>query len=161
MKDALDKARLNYSGLEVYGTPRRLVLLIENISTHQAEIHEELLGPSVSIAFMPDGSLSKAGLGFIKAKGLHESVLYRQKTDKGEVLAAKITSPGQATKDLLGGILLDLIKSIPFKKRMRWESSGESFVRPIRRLLCLYDKSVVALSYADVGSGNLSQAIDF
>lgn len=156
MKEALDKARLNYTGLEVYGTPRRLVLMVNNISTHQEESLEELLGPSVAIAFMPDGSLSKAALGFIKAKGLSENALYRQKTDKGEVIAAKVVIPGQATKDLLVEILNQLMRLMPFKKRMRWESSGESFVRPIRRLLCLFDKSMVPLSYADVISGNLS-----
>lgn len=156
MKEALHKARLNYSGLEVYGTPRRLVLMIDNISTHQADMSEELLGPSVSIAFSPDGSLSKAGLGFIKAKNLSESAIYRQKTEKGEVIAAKITSAGLATKDLLPAILVDLMRTIPFKKRMRWESSGESFARPVRRLLCLLDNNYIELKFADVVSGQVS-----
>jgi len=156
MKEALHKARLQFSGLEVYGTPRRLVLIINKISERQEGMSEELLGPSVSIAFMPDGTLSKAGLGFIKAKGLSESAIFRQKTEKGEVIAAKITSAGLATKDLLPAILVDLMRSIPFKKRMRWENSGESFARPVRRLLCLLDTSYVEVSFADVISGEVS-----
>jgi glycyl-tRNA synthetase beta chain len=156
MKEALEKARLSYKNLEVYGTPRRLVLMAENISSHQEDTSEEILGPNISLAFMPDGSLSKAACGFIKAKGLSESDLYRHKTDKGEVIAAKIVIPGRATKDLLPAILVDLMRSIPFKKRMRWESSGESFARPVRRLLCIFDNNLVPINFADVSSGNIS-----
>jgi glycyl-tRNA synthetase beta chain len=156
MHEALSAARLEFSGIHTLGTPRRLVLMVDAISTRQQELSEEILGPNVTIAFEASGELSKAGLGFIRAKNLPESAVYRQKTDKGEVLAAKLVNPGQETKDLLPPILINLMRAIPFKKRMRWESSGENFARPVRRLLCLYDANYLAVNFADVSSGKVS-----
>lgn len=161
MDDALTKARLPHRGIKVFGTPRRLVLMVDELASRQPDFSEEILGPNVSIAFDQQGALTKAGLGFVRAKGLDESAVYRKKTDKGEVLAAQVLEPGQASKDLLPQLLLELMRAIPFKKRMRWESSGESFARPVRRLLCLYDGSYLPLSFADVLSGNTSSGHRF
>ena len=161
MKEACDKARLSYSGLETYATPRRLVLMIDNLATSQEAMSEEILGPSVAIAYEPDGGFSKAGLGFIKAKKLDPSAVFKQKTDKGEVLAARISSAGQKTQDLLPGLLVELMRSLPFKKRMRWESSGESFARPIIRLLCLFDNNYINFNFAGVSSDKFSRGHRF
>jgi glycyl-tRNA synthetase beta chain len=153
MSAALAKANLSFSGLKTFGTPRRLVLMIDDLAKTQPDLEEELLGPSVAIAYNKDGTLSPAALGFIKAKGLSESQVYKTMSAKGEVIAAKMMHKGKATAEILPPLLLDLIRSIPFKKRMRWESSGESFARPIRSLLALFDAKPLSITYADVQSG--------
>lgn len=155
------KMSLAHSEIEVWGTPRRLVVLIENLANKQDDIEEEVLGPKSAIAFDASGALTEAGLGFMKAKGLTEADTYRKKTEKGEVIAAKKRTVGAMTKELLPTLLVDMMRVIPFKKRMRWDSSGDSFARPVRSLLCLYDTEYLNLRFADALSGETSQGHRF
>lgn len=161
MEQALAKAQLPYSGLKTFGTPRRLVLMIDNLALGQPDVEEEITGPNAASAYKSDGSLTPAALGFIKAKGLSESQIYRAITAKGEVLAARVTRKGLPTNELLPAIFLELMRTIPFKKRMRWDNSGDTFSRPVRWLLCLFDGNYLPLSFADVRSGSTSRGHRF
>lgn len=155
-KEALFKANLSYNGLETYGTPRRLVLMIDDLAICQPDVIEEISGPSVEMAHKSDGSLSPQALGFLKAKGIKESDLYKKSTAKGDVLAAKIVRKGLSTKDIVPTIFREILKTIPFKKRMRWDNSGDSFARPVRWLICFFNNDFLPLSFADVRSDNFS-----
>lgn len=155
-KDACLEKRLEAKGISVEATPRRLVLMCDDLAIGQPDSEEEILGPSVAIAYESPGVLSKAGQGFIKAKGIELSALYTKKTDKGEVIAAKVSSKGQKTSALLPAIMHEMLSKIPFKKRMRWDSSGESFARPIRWMLLLFNGEYLSVRYADVTSSSLS-----
>lgn len=157
----LKNARLSFKQCVTYGTPRRLVVLVDDLSSKQEDLVEEVLGPNVKFAYDDKGNLSPAGLGFVKSKGLDASALYRKMTDKGEVIAAKKLESGRTTKDLLKEILLASMRAIPFKKTMRWEASGDVFARPIRWLVCLYDQELVQFKFADVETGNLSRGHRF
>ena len=114
-------------------------------------------GPSIAIAYLPDGKLSPAGLGFLKAKGVLPSQIYKKDTEKGQVIAAQVVRQGQQTKDLLPSILVEMMRAIPFKKRMRWCQSPDTFSRPVRGLVCLYDGQYLPMTYADAASSNQSR----
>lgn len=161
LDDGLRELRLAHSEIKVLGTPRRLVVLIDELAVNQADLQEEIAGPSVNIAFDQDGKLSKAGLGFVRAKGLDESQVYHKSTDKGDVIAARLVMPGRRTLELLPELLIDMMRKIPFKKRMRWDGSGESFARPVRWLLCLFGGEQLPLAFADVNSGKESRGHRF
>jgi glycyl-tRNA synthetase beta chain len=152
--------RLSYGSIEVLGTPRRLVLIIEDLALSQPDLEEEVLGPHINIAYQ-DQNLSKAGLGFIKSKNLDEKKIYKKITDKGEVIAGLKIEKGRKTKDILPELLLATMRAIPFKKRMRWDRSGESFCRPVIWLLLLLDGEVLPMQFADVKSNNLSRGHRF
>lgn len=156
VENALADARLSHNGIKTYGTPRRLVLMIDDLKESQPDIEEEITGPSVASAYKSDGTLSPAALGFIKAKGLSESEIFRLASPKGEVLAARVKRAGMPTSVILPPILLELLRTIPFKKRMRWDNSGDTFARPIRWLVCLFNNKVFPLFFADVESGTFS-----
>jgi glycyl-tRNA synthetase beta chain len=155
MQEALLKARLLHTPVEVLATPRRLVIMIEDLALSQEQISEEILGPRADIAFSEHG-LSDAAFGFIKAKNISPSAVYKKKTDKGEFLAASVTTLGLNASEILPELLINLLRAIPFKKRMRWENSGESFARPVRRLLCLFGNTYLDFRFADVASGKNS-----
>lgn len=157
MKSKLED--LGFLGVKIktYGTPRRLVLIIKGLKDKQDDIKEEVIGPNVKIAYEPNGiELSKAGLGFIKSKGLGVKDLYKKQTSKGDVIAGVKFIKGKMLEEVLPKLLLDLLRKIPFKKRMRWESSGESFARPIRWILFLLNNRAIDFKFADVVSGNKS-----
>lgn len=158
IRDFLDESftqlKLEHRDLEVFGTPRRLVVLA-SIAEKQTDITEEITGPNVQAAYV-NGDMSPAALGFMRAKGLDKSQIYHKATDKGEVLAATMVKNGEMTKTLLPPLFVDMLTKIPFKKRMRWDASGDTFARPLRSLMCLFGSEYLDISYANITSSNTS-----
>lgn len=146
MKNFLEKAlleeRLDFSSIETYGTPRRLVVFIKDLKQKQEDFSEEILGPRAEF--------TQAIEGFCKSKNILPQNLYKKSTPKGEILAAKIDVKGKLTKDILPGLLYKMMVEIPFKKRMRWELSGDTFLRPVRWLVLLFNGEHLSLKFADV-----------
>ena len=70
--DELDAAALWREGVHIRatGTPRRLVLFVENIPERQQDRSVEVSGPPVKAAFDADGNPTKAALGFAKSQGV-------------------------------------------------------------------------------------------
>lgn len=159
--DKLAALNLSHEGLQSFATPRRLVVLADNIDIQQKDTQEEILGPLVSQAYTVDKEFSPQGLGFLKAKGIDKDKVYIKKSGKNEVIAALIDKPGLLTKDILPGLLVEMMHAIPFKKRMRWTKSDDSFARPVRWMVCLYNKEYLNISFADVVSANESRGHRF
>jgi glycyl-tRNA synthetase beta subunit len=61
-------------------------------------------------------------------------------TEKGTFWWAQYRHPGYVTKDLLAHLYAYLLSGIRWPKSMFWGNSKESWVRPIRNLLCLYEE---------------------
>ena len=69
----LDEHQLTTSKVSVYGTPRRLAVLIEGLPIQQSDRSLEIKGPAVGSAFVkgdPQGEPTKALLVFVKSKGI-------------------------------------------------------------------------------------------
>ena len=66
----LAAARLEHKGVRALGTPRRLAVIVKQLGERQPDLREEVVGPPVSAAFAPDGSLTKAGQGFAAKNGV-------------------------------------------------------------------------------------------
>lgn len=134
-------------------TPRRLVLLAEDLDLVQGQREEIVVGPPESIAYK-DGELTKAGQGFARSQGVGVDELFVQETAKGRYLALKKVIGGQKTADLLPEICQRIIKGLPFAKKMRWEPSGLLFGRPIRWLLALLGSEIVPVVLGELEAAN-------
>lgn len=108
---------IEFSGSKAYATPRRLAVLIENLPVGQPDKTVEKRGPAVQAAFDASGTPSKAAEAFAKSCGVTVDQLGRLKTDKGEWLAFNQHVPGQATADLIPGIIAQSIAALPIAKR--------------------------------------------
>lgn len=135
---AFREARLDFSGLSVMGTPRRLVLHVEDLAEHQRPLSQEILGPPVSAAFDKEGHPTKAALGFAKTNGVEVSALTHKQTEKGERLMFLREESGEEAKKVLELILPDLIRNLPSPKSMRWGNKRFVFVRPIQWVLSMF-----------------------
>jgi glycyl-tRNA synthetase beta chain len=160
MEEELKNLRLTHKGIKTLGTPRRLVLMIDGLAEKQPDHEEEVLGPSTSIAYGAQG-LSKAGAGFIKSKGLLEKDIYKKSTEKGEIIAGMKLLVGEKTANILPQVLVSMLRKMPFKKRMRWNSSNESFARPVVWLLALLSGKVLPVNFAGVSSADESRGHRF
>ncbi|TLN25416.1 glycine--tRNA ligase subunit beta, partial [bacterium] len=152
---SLSAGRVPFEEINVYGTPRRLTLHITGLALTQPDAVEEVMGPSVTVAFGPDGALTKAGEGFARSKGAAPADIYRVVTDKGEYIAVKKTLKGCDTALLLKEELPRWMAKIPFRKSMRWGSGETAFARPIHWILALLDGEIVDFEYAGVKSGRM------
>ena len=128
--DILEKNAL-LCEFEFYYTPRRLVLWHPEFSTKQNDREEEVFGAPLSVAYK-DGVATPAALGFAKKCGVSVDALLSTNKDGKEVLYFKQVVAGVASKDLIGLMVDEFLKSLNFGKSMRWGSLEESFIRPIR-----------------------------
>ncbi|GAB4151515.1 MAG: glycine--tRNA ligase subunit beta [Cyanobacteria bacterium J069] len=151
---------LTPSAVNVYGTPRRLAVVIEGLPEQQPERVEEAKGPSVQAAFK-DGQPTKAAEGFARSRGLSIEDFEIRKTDKGEFVFVKQTIPGRPTPEVLTELIPDWIFKLEGKRLMRWGDGDQRFSRPIRWLVALWDEEVLPLTLVNgaetVTSDRLSQ----
>jgi glycyl-tRNA synthetase beta chain len=146
----MDALRIPYKNLKVYGTPRRMAFIAEEIPEAQADSSTEFKGPSAKIAFGPDGKPTKAALGFARGKGVapedlvvKDNYIYAVKHVKGAQISA-----------LLPGLLQDILTSLTFPtKNMRWADFDFKFIRPVRWLVALFGTDVVPVAITDIKSG--------
>ncbi len=157
----LDNARLSYSEVKTFATPRRLVLCIKGIPSVQPDAETCAMGPAKSIAFGPDGKPTRAAEGFARGQGLDVESLELVATDKGEYVAAVKKESGRPTPDLLTEMLPRLVSGISFRKSMRWGDLDVRFARPVHWLVALFDGIVVPFSFGNIQSGNISRGHRF
>ncbi len=157
----LAEARLDYAGMDVIGTPRRLVLKVESLSEQQPEARIENRGPKKAAAFDAEGKPTRAAEGFARSQGLAVGDLEIKDSDGTEYLYAIKTVPGQAAEIVLESLLPELILALPFPKSMRWAYYPVRFGRPIRWLVALFGSSVVSFEIAGVASGRTSMSHRF
>jgi len=150
----LKEHRLACSGVRTFGTPRRLVLVVEALSGRQAAVVKETMGPSKAVAFDAAGAPTKAAIGFAGSQGVTIADLEVRQTPKGEYLCAVKREQGVPTASLLAEVLPGLITGLSFPKAMRWNDTGVRFARPIRWLLILYAGKVVPINVGGVVAGN-------
>ncbi len=157
----LHAAELTFTGSKAYATPRRLAVFIENLSTAQPDKTVEKRGPAIQAAFASNGSPSKAALGFAVSCGATFDQLERLKTDKGEWLSFTQAVKGQATENLIPGIIRQSIAGLPVAKRMRWGAFNTEFVRPVHWAVLLYGDSVIKTEILGLETGAATQGHRF
>jgi glycyl-tRNA synthetase beta chain len=153
--EGLEKAQLisDVADYEVFASPRRLGVLIQNVKPVQADQHIVKKGPSVA-AGMKDGEPTKALQGFARSNQIEISQLSQIDDGKQMVFACEYTQTGQPLSALLSDILNLAIKKLPIPKVMHWGSSTDTFVRPVHGLVMLHGAETVAGSVLGLSSQN-------
>jgi glycyl-tRNA synthetase beta chain len=152
----LARERLTTSEISHFDTPRRLTIMAAGISSAQADVTEQVTGPSVNVAYK-DGQLTPAAHAFAKKAGVDVSQLEKVATPKGEYLAAKVTRKGRSAAEILAENLPKEISSIYWPKNMYWRKPNERFVRPVRWLVAMLDAETIPLEFDGVWAGNTSR----
>jgi len=160
--ECLKENRIDLAGgLDVYGTPRRLVLMGKGVSEKQEDLIQEVTGPPRKVAYDKNGVPTKAAEGFARKQGVSVEELQTIETPKGEYLYVKQEIPGRPTLEILSERLPGIIGEIPWPKSMRWGEVGFPFVRPVHWILCLFDGREVPFEAAGVQSGGTTRGHRF
>jgi glycyl-tRNA synthetase beta chain len=143
--------------VESFSTPRRLAVLVRGVAGAQPDISDQVLGPSLKVAYK-DGQPTPAAHAFAKKVNLDLDALERISTPKGEYLAAKVLKKGREASALLAESLPKEVGSIYWPKTMYWRGkSAERFVRPVRWIVALLDGKVVPVEFGGIEAGNKSR----
>lgn len=155
------EARLDHGEIEVFGSPRRIALLVRDVAEMQRDAQERIKGPAAAAAYDADGNPTPAAIGFARSRGVAVDSLVRERTDGGEYVWAVIERKGSAARDVLPDLLAELAESIPWPKSMRWGDGDARFIRPVRWLVALFGDEVLPVSFAGLTAGRVSQGHRF
>ena len=145
--------RIAHGAVKVMATPRRLVLMIADVSEKQEDQLIEKIGPAKRVSFDENGNPTKAALGFAKGQGVDFSEIVILETDKGEYICARKTLLGVETQTILAELLPRFILSLPFKKSMRWKDLSIRFARPIHWIVALFGTEIIPFRLENIASG--------
>ncbi|MGI8499830.1 MAG: glycine--tRNA ligase subunit beta [Hassallia sp.] len=147
---SLQAHNLTSDTVEVYGTPRRLAVLITGLPAQQPDREEEIKGPPAQAAFK-DGKPTPAASGFAKKQGVDVADFEIRPTEKGEFIFVRKKTPGRPVAEILTEFVKEWIFSLEGKRFMRWGDGDVKFSRPIRWLVALLDDAVLPIEF-DNGS---------
>jgi glycyl-tRNA synthetase beta chain len=136
--------------LTAFAGPRRLTLVAEGLASAQAERHEERKGPRV-------GSPDQAVEGFLRSTGLTRDQL----TERDGLYFAHIHKPGRPTAEIVAEMVDGIVRNFPWPKSMVSGVSKLRWVRPLQRILCVFDSEVVPFAIDGHVSGDLTEGHRF
>jgi glycyl-tRNA synthetase beta chain len=143
--------------VEAYSTPRRLAVLARGVAEKQPDAEEQVVGPSVKVAYK-DGQPTPAAQAFARKVNVDVAQLKSVSTPKGEYLAATVTRKGGTAQEILAEALPKEINALYWAKNMYWrEGKPERFVRPVRWMVALLGDEVVPVKYGGVKAGRVSR----
>jgi glycyl-tRNA synthetase beta chain len=147
--DGLTKANLTFDETRIYWTPRRLTLVVEGLPTRQPDLREEKKGPKV-------GAPDQAVQGFLRSAGLDSlDQCEQQDTPKGPVWIAVVEKKGGASSDVLPSLIEAAIRALPWPKSMRFAAQSFRWVRPLHRILAVFDGAFLAGDF-DLGGATVA-----
>jgi glycyl-tRNA synthetase beta chain len=139
---SLEEQFLTAEAIEIYGTPRRLAVLIKGLPAQQPNREEEVKGPPASAAFK-DGKPTQAAAGFARKQGVEVDALEVRDTDKGAFVFALKKTAGRSVTEILTELIPPWIFGLEGKRFMRWGDGDLRFSRPIRWLVALLEGDVL------------------
>ncbi len=157
LPELLREQRLGYDGVEITGTPRRLVASVRNLEGRQPDREREVRGPAVKAAYDGEEKPTRALEGFCRGQGVSPGSVEHRKDDKGiEYVYARRHESGLETQEILTKLLPELIAGLNFPKTMRWDSDGFAYPRPLRWIVALFGNQIIPFPFARIRSGRTS-----
>ncbi|GBQ79029.1 glycyl-tRNA synthetase subunit beta [Acetobacter malorum DSM 14337] len=155
LSDAL--APLNPKDAVAYTGPRRIAA--------SCTLDANVPGRTVSERGPRESAPEKALQGFTRKHGVTQDVL----TLQNGFWVLEREEPAISAKEHIAAIMPDLLRRFPWPKSMRWgQGSAFTWVRPLRRILCILNGETVPFSLAqgddnghDLQSGNQTEGHRF
>lgn len=145
----LDDAAIPHGAVKIFSSPRRLIVIAEEIPEATEEKNEVFKGPSAKIAFDAEGNPTKAAQGFARGKGVDPFSLV---VEDGYVYARTHT-PSVNVASLLSSVLNKIIHGLSWPRSQRWGVQSEYFTRPVRWIVALFGDEVIDFTFAGLVAG--------
>lgn len=152
--------KIGYGDIQAFSTPRRLAVLVTEVSESQEDIQEEAKGPAKKIALDDNGNWSKAAIGFSRGQGMSVDDIFFKEINGVEYAHVEKFIKGQETFSLLPE-LKQIITGLTFPKNMRWANEDMKYIRPIKWLLALFGEEVIPFQITNVETSNWTRGHRF
>ncbi|MEO8926735.1 MAG: glycine--tRNA ligase subunit beta [Caulobacteraceae bacterium] len=149
-REHLGRAEMAFDSIRAFAGLRRLTLVVEGLASVQADKTEERKGPRV-------GAPQAAIEGFLRSAGLARDDLI----ERDGVYFATLARQGRPTAEIIAEMVPAVVRGFPWPKSMTWESGTLRWVRPLRRILCVFDRRIVAFDIEGLAAGDLSEGHRF
>lgn len=136
-----NEARIQYSEVKSYTTPRRMAFSAE-LREKIPEFIEEKKGPRIS---SPNDVIEK----FLEAVGVSRNECVEKEINDKTFIFANIRHEERNTADILSDIVKNVICALPWPKSMHWGEHSFCFVRPIRNIMCMFDGELINVDMTD------------
>ncbi|MDD3653400.1 MAG: glycine--tRNA ligase subunit beta [Desulfotomaculaceae bacterium] len=150
---ALKEQRLKFKRAQTYGTPRRLILFVEELAEIQTPLETVTKGPAVKAAYKQDGTPTKAAEGFARSQGVPVDSLLQRPVGQVDYVFAVKREAGRPAPEVLSLLAPALIARLHFPRPMRWGDLETRFARPIRWIVALFGSEIVKFNYAGLQAG--------
>jgi len=161
LEAGIDDARLSHGTVRGFASPRRLAIIVDDLTLAQEERKVEQKGPPVKVAFDADGKPTPAATAFAAKCGTTIDALDRIETPKGEWLVFHSIEKGKTAGELLPEIIERALAALPIPRRMRWGAGEAEFVRPVHWVVMLHGKDVIDASVMGIAAGRESRGHRF
>ncbi|HUZ12327.1 MAG TPA: glycine--tRNA ligase subunit beta [Caulobacteraceae bacterium] len=149
-RERLTAAALPFERLRSFAGPRRLTLVVDGLPAAQGERAVERKGPRV-------GAPEAALLGFARSAGIGTDQLI----ERDGVWFAQIAQAGRPAQDVLGEMVEAIVRAFPWPKSMTWGAGRLRWVRPLHRILCVFDREIVPVEVEGIVAADLSEGHRF
>jgi glycyl-tRNA synthetase beta chain len=149
-RERLAEAGFLPEGVKAFAGPRRLTLVADGLPPSQSDRKEERKGPRAN---SPDQAIE----GFLRSTGLTRDQL----TERDGVFYAVIEKTGRPTAEIIAEMVDQIVRGFPWPKSMKWGTGALRWVRPLQRILCVFDGEIVPFDIDGIRSGDLSEGHRF
>ena len=152
LENGLKAAGLNPQTVQAMSGPRRLAVACAGVPAASDDVSEERKGPKV-------GAPDQAVQGFLRGAGLSsiDEADIRSDPKKGDFYVARRTIPGRATPDVVAELVPEIMHGFHWPKSMRTGRGEMRWVRPLQRIVCLFDGAVVPFEIDGIASADLTE----
>ena len=147
IKKVFEEKSIKFKKYFSLSTPNRLVVVFQNLDREVKIKSEEIKGPSTT-------SPPQALEGFLKSQKISKKQVFKKKNDKGEFYFYKTKETKLKTPDLIKERLPKILIEFKWKKSMKWGSYNLNWGRPLKSILCVFDKKVINFSIGHLKSSN-------
>jgi glycyl-tRNA synthetase beta chain len=149
-QDRLAATALPYERLRAFAGPRRLTLVVDGLPAAQGDRVEERKGPRV-------GAPEQALAGFLRSTGVAQHAL----VERDGAWFATLSRAGRPTSEIVAEMVDEIVRGFPWPKSMTWGAGRLRWVRPLQRILCVFDRQIVALNIEGFEAGDLTEGHRF
>lgn len=139
------KYKVKYSKIFSYSSSRRVAFIVNNLEKETKEDIEEIRGPATNAQQL-------AINGFLKKNNIKFSNL-KKKTIKNKEYFFFInkTEPLKVEK-ILEKNIPTILRSVNWKKSMRWNIYSDKWIRPIKNIVCVFEGKKILFDFAGITS---------
>jgi glycyl-tRNA synthetase beta chain len=130
--NGLTEQGLPFTDARCFSTPRRLAVLISDVTLKGPDIERTVVGPPVSAARNEEGDWTKAAEGFARKQGITLDALLIKEEQGVERIVANIAQIGVEAASVIPEIVSAAVNALPVSKRMRWGRTRYDFLRPVQ-----------------------------